>query len=71
MACSFSINDFIEHPVHASLFVIDFLLLVLVHTHMPFLMSLILVGGLVYLSMFFAPLCACWFSQAGQVRTSS
>lgn len=45
---------FMAHPVHTSLFVTDFaVLLFLPLIRPPVLLGMLLVGGLVYLSMFF------------------
>lgn len=50
-------EKFLSHPVHASLFITDFaLLMFLPLIKPPVILSIILVGGLVYLSMYFGAL---------------
>jgi hypothetical protein len=47
-------EEFLSHPVHASAFVADFaLLMFLPLIRPPVILSILLVGGLVYLSMYF------------------
>lgn len=47
-------DEFLSHPVHASAFIADFaLLMFLPLIRPPILLSILLVGGLVYLSMYF------------------
>jgi hypothetical protein len=47
-------DEFLAHPVHASAFIADFaLLMFLPLIRPPILLSVLLVGGLVYLSMYF------------------
>lgn len=53
MACKFDFRRFLDYPVHTSLFVMDFSLVSFVHIHFPFFLSVVMVGGLVYLSAFF------------------
>lgn len=64
MACKFDPKHFLDHPVQTSLFVTDFALVLFVHSHFPFFLSLVLVGLLVYLSMFFGAKFADCFPHA-------
>jgi hypothetical protein len=50
----FTTAEFLSHPVHASAFIADFaLLMFLPLIRPPVILSILLVGGLVYLSMYF------------------
>ncbi|TAN47004.1 MAG: hypothetical protein EPN21_18890 [Methylococcaceae bacterium] len=71
MACKFSVKKFLEHPVLTSLFVTDFALVLFVHSRFPFILSLILVGMLVYIAMFFGAKFADCFPRATQPPTSA
>lgn len=53
MACKISLKQFLDHPLLTSLFVMDFALVLFVHYRFPLPLSVVLVGLLVYLSMFF------------------
>jgi hypothetical protein len=59
----FKINtdEFLNHPLYTSLFIIDFgLLMFMPLIRPPIMLSILLVGGLVYLSMYFgAAFAAC------------
>jgi hypothetical protein len=56
-------DEFLAHPVHASAFIADFaLLMFLPLIRPPVLLSMLLVGGLVYLSMYFGAV----FATSGQ-----
>lgn len=66
MACKIEAKHFLDHPVQTSLFVMDFALVLFVHSHFPFVLSLVLVGLLVYLSMFFGAKFADCFPNARQ-----
>jgi hypothetical protein len=47
-------NELLNHPLHASLLIVDFgLLMFLPLIRPPVILSVLLVGGLVYLSMYF------------------
>lgn len=47
-------EEFLAHPVHAGAFITDFaLLMFLPLIRPPVILSMLLVGGLVYLSMYF------------------
>lgn len=46
-------QDCREHPLLCSLFLMDTVLLLFFRYWMPFPLALVLVGGLIYLSMFF------------------
>jgi len=59
-----AIQDCREHPLLCSLFLMDTLLLMFYRYWMPFLLALALVGGLIYLSMFFGAKHASCFSRA-------
>ena len=64
MACKIDLKQMLDHPVYTSLFVMDFALVVFVHSRFPLLLSLFLVGLLVYLSMFFGAKFSDCFPQA-------
>lgn len=52
-------DKFLNHPLQASLLVVDFgLLMFMPLIRPPIFLSLLLVGGLVYLSMYFGAVCA-------------
>ncbi|CAL1239943.1 hypothetical protein [Candidatus Methylocalor cossyra] len=52
-------DEFLNHPVYTSLFAIDFgLLMFMPLIRPPVLLSLLLVAGLVYLSMYFGAIFA-------------
>lgn len=52
-------QKFLDHPLQASLLVVDFgLLMFMPLIRPPVFLSLLLVGGLVYLSMYFGAVCA-------------
>ncbi len=59
-------NKFLNHPLHASQLVIDCgLLMFMPLIRPPVILSLLLVGGLVYLSMYFGAACANHSDSAG------
>lgn len=58
-------QDCREHPLLCSLFLMDALLLMFFRYWMPFLLALVLVGGLIYLSMFFGAKHAACFTRRG------
>lgn len=63
------LEPFVAHPVQASLFVADLaILMFLPVVRPPVILSIVLVGGLVYLSMFFGAALA---SGGGSSGTSS
>lgn len=64
MARKFNPKHFLDHPVQTSLFVTDFALVLFVHSRFPLFLSLVTVGLLVYLSMFFGAKFADCFPQA-------
>lgn len=64
MVRKIELKHFLDHPFHTSLFVTDFALVLFVHYRFPFLLSLLLVGLLVYLSMFFGAKFAHCFNKA-------
>lgn len=52
-------DEFLSHPVHTSAFIVLFgLLMFMPLIRPPVLLSMLLVGGLVYLSMYFGALFA-------------
>lgn len=70
MTCKFALKNFLDHPVLTSLFVTDFALVLFVHSRFPFILSLLLVGLLVYLAMFFGAKFADCFPRARQSLSS-
>ncbi len=57
-------NEMLNHPLYFSLFVVDFgLLMFMPLIRPPIVLSILLVGGLVYLSMYFGAVFA--NSQSG------
>lgn len=71
MACKIEPKQFLDHPLLTSLFVMDFALVLFVHYRFPFVLSAVLVGLLVYLSMFFGAKFADCFPKARQNTPSS